>query len=251
MNRSHPPIPQRLRPTRHPARCVGFFARWALVALVACFLAQAAGAADPTAEEILARVRLSQFVDGIRLDGQLRSGPDIIPFTLTVEAGRIVYRFQDPEEDLILRLGPERSSLVRVRAGKQEEIDARAAGEGVRGTDVTYEDVSLQFLYWPDASLEGRQIIGPRQTWKIKLMSPNRGSRYAAVFVFVDTAGSALLQMDAYDWDGKFAKRFKVVSGQKIDGNWALKSMRIETMEPGTLKSRSRTYLEIDGKTGL
>jgi hypothetical protein len=35
------------------------------------------------------------------------------------------------------------------------------------------------------------------------------------------------------------------VSGQKIDGRWFLKQMRIEELQPGTTKVVARTYLEI------
>ena len=46
-------------------------------------------------------------------------------------------------------------------------------------------------------------------------------------------------------WDGKIAKRFEVVSAQKIDDRWFLKQMRVEEMKPGTNKVQARTYLEI------
>ena len=53
------------------------------------------------------------------------------------------------------------------------------------------------------------------------------------------------MRMEGYDWNGKLAKRFEVVSAQKIDNRWFLKQMRIEALEPGTKKVQSRTYLEI------
>jgi hypothetical protein len=51
--------------------------------------------------------------------------------------------------------------------------------------------------------------------------------------------------MEGYDQQNQLVKRFEVVSAQKIDGRWFLKQMRIEEMQPGTDKVRSRTYLEI------
>ena len=53
------------------------------------------------------------------------------------------------------------------------------------------------------------------------------------------------MRMEGYDWKGQLKKRFEVVSAQKIEGRWFLKQMRIEEMEPGTSKVRSRSYLEI------
>ena len=39
------------------------------------------------------------------------------------------------------------------------------------------------------------------------------------------------------------------VSAQKIDGQWMLKQMRVETLDPQTRKILNRTYLEVLGKT--
>jgi hypothetical protein len=51
--------------------------------------------------------------------------------------------------------------------------------------------------------------------------------------------------MEGYDWSGRLAKRFEVVSVQKIEGRYFLKQMRIESIQPDTGKVQSRTYLEI------
>ena len=53
------------------------------------------------------------------------------------------------------------------------------------------------------------------------------------------------MRMDGFDWSGQLAKRFEVISGQKIEGRWFLKQMRIEEFVAGTTKVRTRTYLEI------
>ena len=63
----------------------------------------------------------------------------------------------------------------------------------------------------------------------------------------MDKESGALLRAEAYDWQGKQIKRFEVVSGQKLDGKWYLKQMRIESLDPGNDHARSRTYLEIKG----
>jgi hypothetical protein len=43
-------------------------------------------------------------------------------------------------------------------------------------------------------------------------------------------------------------KRFEVVSAQKIDGQWMLKQMRVERIDPETRKTTGITYLEVLGK---
>jgi hypothetical protein len=53
------------------------------------------------------------------------------------------------------------------------------------------------------------------------------------------------MKMEAYDWNAKLLKRFEVVSGQKIEGRWFLKELRIEELDPGTGKVKTRTYIDI------
>jgi hypothetical protein len=115
----------------------------------------------------------------------------------------------------------------------------------VRGTGVTYEDLALKFLYWPNARVAGEESIRTRNCWKLELKAPSRQSQYSNVFLWVDKAGGALMRMEGYNWNGQLAKRFEVVSAQKIEGRWFLKQMRIEELQPGTNKVLARTYLEI------
>jgi hypothetical protein len=61
----------------------------------------------------------------------------------------------------------------------------------------------------------------------------------------VQKEGPAIMKVEGYDSNGKLSKRFTVVSGQKIEGRWFLKQMRIEEFDPGTGKVKTRTYLEI------
>jgi len=53
------------------------------------------------------------------------------------------------------------------------------------------------------------------------------------------------MRIEGFDKNGQIAKRFEVISGQKIGDQWMLKTMRVEEFEPGTRRVASRTYLEI------
>jgi negative regulator of sigma E activity len=67
------------------------------------------------------------------------------------------------------------------------------------------------------------------------------------VRVWIDKASAALLRIEGYDHEGRLAKRFEVVSAQKIDGQWMLKQMRVERIDPATRKTNGITYLEVIG----
>ena len=110
---------------------------------------------------------------------------------------------------------------------------------------MTYEDLAMKFLYWPDRTVLGEENVRTRRCWKLHLRPPSRDSQYSNVFLWVDQASGALMRMEGYDWNGRLAKRFEVVSAQKIEGRWFLKQMRIEELQAGTNEVQARTYLEI------
>src|SRR5712691_6877803 len=202
-------------------------------------------APPPSAKEILDSVRILESRQQIDLEGQLRENEKVIPFHLTQTGPLIRYAFADPEEVLELNLGENGSRLDLVTDTGTEKFDASKLDQKIRGTGVTYEDLALKFLYWPNARVLGDETVRTRSCWKLQLHAPSRESQYSNVFLWVDKASGALMRMEGYDQEGKLAKRFEVVSAQKIDHRWFLKQMRVEELQPGTNKVQSRTYLEI------
>ena len=215
------------------------------LSLLALVLAVTINAALPSAREILESVRLQQAQQQLELEGQLREGDKVFPFRLTQTGPVIRYSFSNPAEALQLRLGENDSRLEEVTKEGVEKITAAEFDRKVRGTSVTYEDLALKFLYWPDARVTGENSIRSRNCWKLELKAPSRQSQYSNVYLWVDKASGAIMRMDAFNWQGQLAKRFEVISGQKIEGRWFLKQMRIEEFAAGTNKVQTRTYLEI------
>ncbi len=214
------------------------------IAALIILLVAVVRADPPSAKEILASVRLQQAQQQIDLQGQLRQDAKVVPFHLTQHGALIRYGFTNPDETLQLRLGENDSRLEEVTRGGVEKITPAQFDRKVRGTGVTYEDLALKFLYWPDARVTGENSIRTRNCWKLELKAPSRQSQYSNVFLWVDQSGGALMRVDAFDWNGHLAKRFEVVSAQKIEGRWFLKQMRIEELDPAK-KVLARTYLEI------
>jgi len=197
----------------------------------------------PSAKEIIESVRMRQTRQQIDLNGQLRQGEVVVPFHLVQNGPVVRYIFSNPDESLQLQLGENDSRLDEISSDgvkKVAQFDRK-----IRGTDVTYEDLALKFIYWPDVDLQGTDTIRTRKCWKLRLHAPSHESQYSSVILWIDKASGALMRMEGYDWKGELAKRFEVISAQKIDNRWFLKQMRIEQLEPGTKHVQSRTYLEI------
>ena len=172
-------------------------------------------ASPPSAKEILDSVRLQQAQQELELQGQLREGPVVIPFRLTQTGPVIRYSFSKPDEALQLRLGDNDSRLEEISGDKLEKIAPAEFDHKVRNTAVTYEDLSLRFLYWPNAKVIGDDTIQMVDCWRLELRAPPRQSQYATVRLWVQKDGAAIMKVEGYDANGKLAKRFIVVSGQK------------------------------------
>src|SRR3989449_8776254 len=199
----------------------------------------------PSANEILASVRMIEAQQQIDLQGQLRENDIVIPFRLIQNGPLIRYSFTNPDEVLQLRLGQNSSRLDLVTDAGTEKFAAGKLSQKIPGTSLTYEDLAFKFLYWQSARILGEENVRTRNCWKLQLRAPSRESQYSNVLLWIDKTSGALMRMEGYDWNAQLAKRFEVVSAQKIDDRWFLKQMRVEELQPGTNKVQSRTYLEI------
>ncbi len=215
--------------------------------ILLCFVSALSlyGAAVPSANEILASVRMIEARQQIDLQGQLRENDIVIPFRLIQNGPLIRYSFTNPDEVLQLRLGQNSSRLDLVTDTGTEKFAAGKLSQKIRGTSLTYEDLAFKFLYWQTARVLGEENVRTRNCWKLQLRAPSRESQYSTMLLWVDKSSGALMRMEGYDWNGQLAKRFEVVSAQKIDNRWFLKQMRIEELQPGTNHAQARTYLEI------
>jgi outer membrane lipoprotein-sorting protein len=222
--------------------------RLAVTFLLAVTLSPALAQDDPDAHEILKSVRVAQSAQNRVLNGQLRTGPKKVPFQLSMKDGTARWQFSDPSQTILLRLGENSSTLEEITADGKQRVSGSKLDDPVRDTDITYEDLSLRFLYWKDAKVEGDQTIMMTKSWQLLVQPPSAGnSSYSKVRLWIGKENGALLKAEAYGRDGKLARIFRVVSGQKLDdGLWILKSMRIESMT-SSRGDRTPTYLEISG----
>lgn len=174
------------------------------------------------------------------------------PFTISLDHGVVTYAFTDPDQQIQLVLNEDGSELRERRGGRTAEVKPARYDEKVRGTPITYEDLSLRFLYWPRPKLVGTDIVAVQKAWKIEVQAPRGQSQYGAARLWIDQDNGALLKIEGYDASGRAIKRFTVISGQKINGQWMLKSMRVEPIDPTTGKviDSGRTYLNVLGEAG-
>ena len=220
--------------------------KFALAFVAIVMVSQTAARADEQAAQILNGIRLADISQ--ELDGRLRKQDGtIIPFRLRAGSDELIFSFTNPTEVLRLTLNDNGSNLTLQVGDRERVISGARLNDSVRGTDITYQDLALRFLYWKNSRVEGEQNIRTFPCWMILLQQNNPNIAYASVRVWVAKQSGALLRAEAYDAQSRLVKKFEVISGQKIEGKWFLKQMRIERYDPGTGGLVSRTYLEISG----
>ncbi len=210
-----------------------------------------------TASDILRAVREGQGSRHESLNGRLRNDETgaAFPFKLVADGPLVRYQFAgNPVTVVQVRYDEENSQLEEVTGGTTEKLTPANFDKKILGTDLSYEDLALRFVYWSKATLLGDETLKLRTAYKLRVNAPNRRTQYSSVNLWVDRDSGALLRAEAYDWDGRLVKRFEVISGQKLpdnaEGKWYLKEMRIENLDPTTGKAKSRSYLNITGLAG-
>lgn len=209
--------------------------------------AQAAVRPAPEADAILEAARLNPLGQKVTLQARLRTASSVTPFSIRVD-GAIFYLFENPEHEIILQLDEDSSRLLERTGGRQAAVKRARFDDAVRNTGISYEDLALRFLYWKNARLLGEDVVRTRQAWKIEMQAAGESSQYGAARLWIDQESGALLRVEGYDKQGRLIRRFEVISAQKIDGQWMLKQMRVETVDPESRKVTGRTYLEVTGK---
>jgi hypothetical protein len=210
--------------------------------------ALSAGAQGPSAEEILRVARMNQIGQEARLRAQLRTDEDETPFRIVLDGGIVRYQFDDPAQEIQLRMHEDTSELLESTGGKTAAVRPARYDERVRGTPVTYEDLALRLLYWPRPKLLGEEVLRTRRAWKLEIQAPRGASQYGVARLWIDQKSGAVLRIEGYNLKGRLLKRFEAISAQKIDGETLLKTMRIESYDPETRKVIDRTYLEVLGR---
>ena len=205
-----------------------------------------------TAADILHAVREGQSSRHEALNGQLRddSNDRVFPFRLVADGPLVRYEFAGKPPVIVQVQYKVGSSTLEESGPDGGRMTPANFDKKILGTDLTFEDLSLRFIYWPQAAIEGEDrflTLGARAAWRLRLQSPSKSSQYSSVLLWVDKESGALLKAEGFDWQNKLSKRFTVTSGQPLEGKWYLKQMKIEGFDPGTEHARSRTYLEIKG----
>lgn len=204
-------------------------------------------ASGQDAEQLMERARMAATLQHADLNGQVRGPGGKTNVALFLKGENIQFQFLEKDRwvPFHLRLGDEQFDLFEFRDGKTLRFPSAKLSERIAGSDMTYEDLSFRFLYWPEPQLEGAERVGTHDCWKIRVNNPGRKGDYSAVYVWVHKEFGAFMKIEGFDRGGKRLKRFEVESVMKLpEGDYTLKRMKVSSMNGN--RATSHSYLEFE-----
>ena len=220
--------------------------------------AQEKPAAEGEAASMPEGLTADQIVDVVKrsrcalqpLNGILTKGGKEVPFVIKMDESLIHISFENPKQNIKLDIGDKTYRLKEVTAGSNREVPPTMYSTGVRGTDLTYDDLSMRYLYWPKKVKIGEESIKTQKCYVVDLYNPQRLGDYYLVRIFVGKTSGAIMRMNCFDWNGKKIKACAVTSGMKIpdpQGKMVtvLKTMEVIRYVPGTKSVAGETTFEL------
>lgn len=191
-------------------------------------------AQQPDAEAMIRGIRLSATLQQMDLDGNIRKeGQKDTPVQLFVRENNMQFRLGNGER-FHIRMGDESADLLTLDdQGKTGNFPASRLTQPIGGTDVTYEDLTLRFLYWDGAKLEGEEKIDGEDCYRIRLDNPGKDGAFGVVYVWVHKKYGAFWRIKAHDRKGNPIKQFQVSAVMQLpDGKgYTIKKMRISALK--------------------
>ena len=112
----------------------------------------------------------------------------------------------------------------------------------LQGTDLTWSDLSLSFLWWRGGRLAGTEKTLDRDCLVLVVPAPaGEPAPYAQARLWIDRRQLMLLRAEGCDAAGTPLTRLAVKSIKKIDDDWMVKDLDVTTLATGL-----RTSLRID-----
>lgn len=218
------------------------------MSLVAALTTTATSHAAPSADQIIEGARMAATLTVLEkpLNGTLRSGRKNIPIALFLKGKNIQFQFAETKNQWTtfhMQLGNDRYDLFEMVDGKQRAFPSEKITQPIAGTDLTYEDLALRFLYWPNPIYEGSESVKGELCYKIRLNKPSgQAGRYESVYVWVHHKFGAFMRIRGHNAAGGLIKEFEVEDVMKVANDvWTLRKMRVATHDPASGRRLSIT----------
>jgi len=234
------------------------------------------GSLPPAAEDILTEVRMRMPSEPLLIKGRLLTGKRLgtLKKAFYVEVllklgGKPIsaqYTLMDmfgaPVERLTIIREPDQSPEFHYEKGNPLQIASMPdLDRAIEGTNITWNDLSLSFLWWQNGTTIGRenrkgrdcviiefapenQFFSAQTTTHPSVTESGANSRISTdpiMRVWIDAKLFMLIQMEEYNGSHKRKRRLSVKKIKKTSDMWMVKDM-----EACSYPSKHRTLLRID-----
>ena len=236
-----------------------------LILSTACMLLSAAALADsmetqPTADQLLHDVVAQMPTDPIRVSGKIlvrkRRGIPISKLLFELDAhwggtpARASYTIRDSFgrslEKLTLTHG-DNTPYHYATGDPLKQAPLRSLSNSIQNTDLSWMDLTLAFLWWPNGKIVGEESIKTFDCYIVEVPAPVAReqesevghqtvpptqhlspSPYSRVRLWISKKSHAMLQAEGYGTDKTIACRLWVRSLKKVEGQWIIKDMEVQ-----------------------
>ncbi|MDX2227015.1 MAG: outer membrane lipoprotein-sorting protein [Verrucomicrobiae bacterium] len=201
----------------------------------------------PPADYVMARLWRNFSMQKAEMKGILRTPGKIYPIIMTTDERDILLDVPGANLSIRVSLASDKTAIKRGKSGGKDmaELTAAQKKEKILDTDITYEDLGLKFLNWPDIREVGTDNIKTLASYAYDVEAPAGQSNYKSVRFWISSEYFALLRVDGLNAEGLCIKRVEVNGVMKVGNSYVIKEMMISSFTPGRTSSKSRTYLEI------
>ena len=207
------------------------------------------------ASKILSQVRYAYPQKTLNFRGEIRPrriGFKMIPLNLSFNSQLIKFEFfkennskKEIDETIRLDFSDDKINVVRSFESLSKEIKNDDLSDSIRGTDISYDDIVMRFLDWPDPVLLKVEKAKGGKAWKIRCANPNKAQLYSIVDVWVSQRSGAIVRMNAYNQKRRIIKSFEVDSIQQIKGDWFVETMIVRTYPDDAKSKPTSSFLKL------
>ena len=207
------------------------------------------------ASKILSQVRYAYPQKTLNFRGEIRPrriGFKMIPLNLSFNSQLIKFEFfeennskKEIDETIRLDFSGDKINVLRSFESLTKEIKNDDLSNSIRGTDISYDDIVMRFLDWPNPVLLKVEKAKGGKAWKIRCANPNKTQLYSIVDVWVSQKSAAIVRMNAYNQKRRIIKSFEVDSIQQIKGDWFVETMIVRTYPDDAKSKTTSSFLKL------
>ena len=213
--------------------------------------APAEGSAAPeSGEELLAQCAARMPAERILLSGRLNMrkayGVSLRAFDFAVEADlgadppRFRYDLSDGGSNL-LSVAAVRDPVRGLVLSRPDGGTPPAPSDSVLGTDLSWFDIGIDFVWWLDPELAGTDRLKGRTCDLLEVTPPEPTPTCAKARLWIDRDQKVVMQAVQLDAWGRERRKLWIRATQKVEGRWVFKDLEVETVGTG-----HRTRLHFD-----